>query len=80
MTLHCNTLDEIVHYNESPTNETSSQSCAKDIIGQMKAGTFKQDIRQVNRKLYEKEKRNLDINMFFLLGSSLALFLINTRM
>jgi len=73
----CNTLDEIKVYLGNPKDD---QTCADDIVAQMKSGDFLNDMRFRNKKHYETEKRNVDIKMAFLLGGSLALFMINWKM
>jgi len=73
----CNTLDEIKTYLGGGTEH---QTCAGDIVAQMKSGDFLNDMRFRNKKHYETEKRNVDIKMAFLLGGSLALFMINWKM
>lgn len=73
----CNTLDEIKVYLGNPT---AHQACADDIVAQLKSGDFLNDMRFRNKKHYETEKRNMNIKMAFLLGGSLALFMINWKM
>ena len=76
----CNTLGEIKTYLGNEENGEAHKKCASDIVAQMKSGDFLNDMRFRNKKHYETEKRNVDIKMAFLLGGSLALFMINWKM
>ena len=75
----CNTLDDIKSYMDAG-NGRNELTCSEDIINQMKAGTYMEDMRQINKKQYEMEKKNLDVKMYFFIAGSLALLLINLKM